>query len=268
MSTNPIAVVTGAHRALGLHTAELLSSRGFTVVAQADTRRDAELAGRRLTDAGADPARLEVIPADFADLNCVSALAREIKERYRSIDVLAHTALTAPSNGRVFTRDRLERTLVVNHLAPYLLTRLLGDVLHAASARVITVSSTLHLGASISFSDLNRIHRYSPLPAFGQAALANVLFTAGLADRWGESCTAVTVDPGSTDPAVLALHGPSAEPDEAAPKTVAWLCTTDTPLRAGAFYEGLDPQPAAPSVTPRAVQRLWSRSAQLTGLHA
>lgn len=56
---------------------------------------------------------------------------------------------------RKLTVDGIEKTLAINHLAPFLLTNLLADALRAApAARVITVSSGAQAMGRINLGDL------------------------------------------------------------------------------------------------------------------
>src|SRR6185437_7897013 len=86
-----------------------------------------------------------------------------------------------------------------NHLAPFLLTSLLLDTLRAsAPARVVTVASDAHTGATIPFDDLQQIRgRYQWLRVYGQSKLANIMFTYALARRLeGSGVTANALHPG------------------------------------------------------------------------
>jgi retinol dehydrogenase 14 len=85
-----------------------------------------------------------------------------------------------------------------NHLAPFLLTRLLLDRLKAsAPARIVTMSSGAHTTGKIDFGDLQGERRYSGQRAYSQSKLANVLFTYELALRLdGIGVTATVLHPG------------------------------------------------------------------------
>ena len=56
---------------------------------------------------------------------------------------------------RMESSDGIEMTLAVNHLAPFLLTNLLLDIMKSASpARIINVNSDAHEHGKIDFTDL------------------------------------------------------------------------------------------------------------------
>ncbi|GAA1220662.1 hypothetical protein [Pseudonocardia alaniniphila] len=108
-------------------------------------------------------------------------------------DVLGNAGTVA----EVASRRASERTL------SYLLIRSLTESLaRSDNARVITVSSVLHRGGRFDWADPQRAHRYSKLSAFAQSQLALTIFTTSLS----ESVTAVSVDPGPTDPQILRVR--------------------------------------------------------------
>ena len=191
-----IMIVTGATGGIGLTTARELAATGARVV----------LVGRseaRLADAVAlitqqtPDAQLDTIQADLSSQAEVCVVADTIKQRYDHIDVLINNA------GAYYTTlqlsvDGIEMTWALNHMAPFLLTTQLLDLLRAsAPARIITVASAAHQGAIIDFDDLEGKKRFSGWKAYGQSKLANIMFTYELANRLLESdVTANCLHPG------------------------------------------------------------------------
>ncbi len=70
-----------------------------------------------------------------------------------------------------------------------MLTLLLLNLLkNSSNARIINVSSTAHKAGKIHFENINlRNNAYSPLKAYSQSKLANILFTRELAKRLGKN---------------------------------------------------------------------------------
>jgi NAD(P)-dependent dehydrogenase (short-subunit alcohol dehydrogenase family) len=99
---------------------------------------------------------------------------------------------------RVLTEDGLETTFAVNHIAYFLLTRLLLPKLQAsAPARVVNVASRAHQSATLRFDDLMGARVYDGWRAYGQSKLANIVFTYELARRLaGTGVTANCLHPG------------------------------------------------------------------------
>jgi len=96
------------------------------------------------------------------------------------------------------TTEGFETQWMVNHLAHYLLTRRLLDLLKVSNyARVINVSSNAHLKGRINFEDLNGKKNYNGLQAYAQSKLANLLFTKELAARqMGAGVSSYALHPG------------------------------------------------------------------------
>jgi NAD(P)-dependent dehydrogenase (short-subunit alcohol dehydrogenase family) len=117
----------------------------------------------------------------------VRRLAADVRGRYDRLDVLVNNVGGYWAHRHV-TADGLERTFAVNHLAPFLLTRLLLPRLEeSGKARIVTVASGAHTLGRIDFDDLQGGHDYSGTRAYNQSKLANLLFTYELARRLGSS---------------------------------------------------------------------------------
>jgi retinol dehydrogenase 12 len=128
----------------------------------------------------------------------VRRVADEFKSRHSRLDVMVNNAGVFVPERRT-TVDGLEETFAVNHLAYFLLTHQLLDVLKAsAPARIVNVSSAAHRHARMHWNDLEfSNHRYSAWRAYGQSKLANILFTYELAHRLeGSRVTANALHPG------------------------------------------------------------------------
>ncbi|HEY5336005.1 MAG TPA: oxidoreductase, partial [Mycobacteriales bacterium] len=126
---------------------------------------------------------------DLADLGSVRAFAADTGE----IDVLVNNAgvMMVPL---ARTADGFEMQIGTNHLGHFALTGLLGDKI---LDRVVTVSSTGHRMGKINLADLNwKTRRYNRIAAYGQAKLANLLFTRELQRRWGPDRRAMAAHPG------------------------------------------------------------------------
>jgi NAD(P)-dependent dehydrogenase (short-subunit alcohol dehydrogenase family) len=174
-----VCVVTGASRGIGAATAAQLAQRGATVVTL-----------------GRDASR-NTIGCDLSSLESIRAAAAEIRSRFPRIQLLINNAGVQHLR-RTTTADGLEATFAVNHVAPFLLTRLLMPSLSSgAPARIVTVSSSLARWGRIAFDDLQSTKRYSPTRAYLQSKLANIMFTLSLAERLvGSDVSATCVYPG------------------------------------------------------------------------
>jgi NAD(P)-dependent dehydrogenase (short-subunit alcohol dehydrogenase family) len=174
--------VTGATSGIGLETARGLTSH-FDVVGIVGRNSD------RLAEAAEDlrtgDACIEAFQADLASLAEVRRLAADIKARFPALAVLVNNAGVWHKR-RTLSQDGYEATFAVNHLAHFLLTNELKQLLVAAApSRVVNVASSMHVRAkSMSWDDLMFEKHWRGFRAYAQTKLANVLFSNELARRW------------------------------------------------------------------------------------
>lgn len=185
-------VITGASDGIGAAAARQLAGSGHRLL----------LVGRSADKirAVADETGADALTADFARLDEVRALARRIDDLLDDdgLDVLANNA-GGIFGDRTPTVDGHEKTIQVNHLAPFLLTNLLLPRLLRARGAVITTSSVAHrLFGHLDVDDLDNARRFSANKAYGDAKLANVLFTKSLHTRFhADGLSAVAFHPGT-----------------------------------------------------------------------
>ena len=193
-----ICLITGANRGIGRATALGLAKLGATVVMVCRDSERGRAAQAQIRAESGNPA-VDLLVADLASQASIRQLAAAFKRRYRQLHVLIHNAGLAKKE-RIMTEDGLEMTLAVNHLAPFLLTQLLLDVLQAsAPARIVNVSSMVHKWGKIAFGNLQGEQGYDMDKAYNQSKLANVLFTYELARQLeGSRVTANSLEPGMT----------------------------------------------------------------------
>ena len=184
-----LALVTGANSGLGLESARALAASGATVVLACRSLAKAEQARAQLLSA-AQPAPIEVLELDLADLASVVRAAATVRERYGRLDLLLNNAgVMAPP--RTLTVQGLELQFGVNHLGHYALTRLLLPLLLASpSPRVVQVTSGAQYFGTIDFDDLQGERRYDRWKAYGQSKLANVVLAQELQRRHSQLLSA------------------------------------------------------------------------------
>lgn len=184
-------MVTGANSGIGKATALGLAQEGAHVVMVCRNAAKAEAAKADIV-ARAGNTNVDILIADLASQAAIRQLAKTIVARYDRLDVLVNNAGVYLGD-RSVTEDGYEATFAINHLAYFLLTHLLLDLLKAsAPSRIINVSSEAHQSGKMHFDDLDLTNGYSGIKAYAQSKLANVLFTYSLALRLAE--TQVTVN--------------------------------------------------------------------------
>jgi NAD(P)-dependent dehydrogenase (short-subunit alcohol dehydrogenase family) len=189
-----ICMVTGANSGIGKETAVGLAKQGATVVMVCRDATKGEAALKEIKERTGNSA-IELLLADLSSQQAIRNLVTDFKNKYSKLHVLINNAGVVLSR-RILTIDGIETQFAVNHLAPFLLTNLLLDVLKAsAPARVVNLSSGIHKGATID--DLQSEKKYSAFSAYGKSKLALTLFTYELARRLkGSGVTVNAVHPG------------------------------------------------------------------------
>ena len=274
-----VCVVTGAARGIGRATAVGLARLGATVIVVV---RDAARAGAVVAEMRRESASdaITAVVADLASQAAVRRAAAEIERRAAALHVLVHNAGVSLAR-RTVTEDGIEATLAVNHLAPFLLTKLLLPLLRAsAPARGVTVTSEFERMGRIDFDDLQTARRYIGTRAYTQSKLANILFTHALAERLaGTGVTANCVEPGLVATDLLRDRwwwGPRwlqpvwrrvfRTPERAA-RGIVWLASSpDVERVSGQCFKDARPVRTSARSRDRALaERLWEVSARLTG---
>ena len=277
--TGRTVVITGASRGIGRATAQRLAELGATVaIVGRDRARTHDAADQIRASTGG---RVHAFAADLSAQAQVRQLAAELLSILPRIDVLVNNA-GGYWNTRHLTADGLERTLAVNHLAPFLLTALLLDrIRQSTDGRVVTVSSNAQAMGRIDFDDLQGERSYSGARAYNQSKLATVLFTRELARRMhGTAVTANALHPGvvrtsfgSEDPGrTQRLIVPFARPLMRSPRAGAAtsvLLASSPDLRAvtGQFFiRGKPRRSSKRSYDDDAARKLWLASEEMVAL--
>ena len=274
-------LVTGGTGGIGRATAMGLATMGVHLGITCRDRERTEGAAREIRAAGGG--QVDVFVADLSSQSEVRRLADEVLQSLPRIDVPVNN-VGGYWDTRHVTADGLERTFVLNHLAPFLLTNLLLDRLkHSAPARVVTVSSNAQAMGRIDFDDLQGERSYSGSKAYNQSKLANVLFTYELARRLQASAvTANALHPGvvstsfgAEDPGgVQRLFVPFARPfmktpAQGAATSIHLAFSPDLEQVTGRYFANSKPKRSSKrSYDEAAAARLWQVSADLVSLTA
>ena len=98
---------------------------------------------------------------------------------------------------RRMTKDGLEMTFAVNHMAYFVVTNSCSNAGATPGARIVSTASAAHYGTRLDFTDLQALKGYNTYAAYGRSKLCNILFTRALAKRLdGTGITANCLHPG------------------------------------------------------------------------
>ena len=279
-----ICLITGANSGIGKATAVGLARMGATVVMVSRDRTRGEEAQREIrAQSGNDD--VDLLLAELSSQQEVRQLAETFQQRYRHLHVLINNAGSGFSK-RQQSADGIEMTFALNHLAPFLLTNLLLDMLkNSAPARVINVSSAAESRARLDINDLQlNNRRYGFFRSYSQSKFAMMLFTYELARRLqGTGVTVNVMDPGPTatnfgsrDLAPFTrslMHFMAArvgiKAEKAAETNIYLASSPEVESVSGQYFQNSAARKSSPRSYDESLQRqVWEESAQLVKLPA
>ena len=274
-----VVLITGGTSGIGKAAATALAGMGAIVVI---TGRNEERGKRALQEIREESGNdgVELILADLTVQDEVRRLAEELRERHNQLEVLVNNAGLVLSE-RTETPDGIETQLAINHLAPFLLTNLLLDLLkESAPSRIVTVSSDAHRWAKIDLDDLQSRKRYRGMQVYGKTKLANIMFTYELAERLeGTGVTANCMHPGGVNTnfgnnqggpmnLLFRLFKPFMRSPEQGADTLIYLASSpEVEGMTGKYLADRKVKAASDAAYDETTRkRLWEASEELTGL--
>ena len=279
--TGKTVVITGGNSGIGRETARVLAGAGAKVVITARDKARGESAVSALRSAN-QGGQIELVVFDLGDLGSVRSGAEQILAICDRIDVLVNNAGVVLSD-RLESADGYEATLAINHLGPFLLTKLLLDRLEqSAPARIVNVASTADKGArhGLDFDDLQATKRYHGMQVYSRSKLANIYFTTELARRLqGTGVTANCLHPGTVRTSYgrdgdssgflalgLKIGAPFfLSPEKGARTSVFLASSPEVAGVSGKYFVKCKPRvPSKAARDDEAAKRLWQISEELT----
>lgn len=202
-----LAIITGAGTGMGFEEAKAVAAKGFhTIMACHHPDKAEEKRQEIIKETGNE--NVEVMGIDLADLSSVRRFADEVKARFQHLDLLMNNAGTLATKLQT-TADGLERTVAVNYVGPYLLTRLLLPLMGEGSRIVNMVSLTYRTG-KLEFPDFfthGRKGSFWRIPIYSNTKLALTLFTFNLAERLKDKGITVNAsDPWIVSTNIIRMH--------------------------------------------------------------
>jgi NAD(P)-dependent dehydrogenase (short-subunit alcohol dehydrogenase family) len=277
-----VCIITGATSGVGYQAAKRLAQAGAHIVVVC---RNAAKATRLQEDLKRDHGvPIDVVLADFSLLTDVRAAAGTLQANYPHIDVLINNA-GVHNTHRKLTGEGLETVFTVNHLAPFLLTRLLlNRLIESAPARILQVSSQGHRFGGLDLNDLNwERRRYKGLQGYGASKVAQLLTVWELADRLkGSGVTINAVHPGEVKTNIgmnnellyrlykrYLIWWMLKEPEISGNAIYYLAAAPEMAEVSGRFFNlTIDEKPAPHALDRSLGKRVWKISEELTGLAA
>ncbi len=275
-----LCILTGATSGVGYHAARRLAQGGSNLVLVCRNREKAvsvrqELASQYRVD-------IDIVQADFSRLEDVRRAAEIILAEHPRVDVLVNNA-GVHTTRRTVAGNGIETVFCVNHLAPFLFTRLLLDRLtESAPARILQINSQGHRFGGLDLEDLNwEKRRYRGLQGYGASKTAQLLTVWELADRLqGSGVTINAMHPGEVRSNIGMNNGWLYRWYQ---RYLLWWVLKDPEISGNAIYylaaapemaavsgkffnQTIEEKPAAHALDRSVGRRVWSISEALTGL--
>ncbi|XP_015785239.1 retinol dehydrogenase 13 [Tetranychus urticae] len=180
-------LITGATQGIGKSTAIELAKRGAKLILACRNIDQAnQLAEQIRESTGAD---VTTIHLDLNSLESVKKCADTILGSVERLDILINNAGMAGDSERKETEDGFEQVIQVDHIGPFLFTKLLLPLVKSSSpSRIIFTGSSLHrILHKLDLEDLNSIKSYSSSNVYAKSKLANILTAVYLSSMLKDS---------------------------------------------------------------------------------
>lgn len=269
-------VLTGGSSGIGAAAALQLAAKGLPALIAGRDRQRLDAVWQRMRQA-APPGLFFPEPwaGDLSDPDQVRALAERAHQLSGPITALVNNAGVECASRRTNPQGH-EYCFAVNHLAPFLLTRLLLGRLEKDGARIVTTASSNHAQGGLDLEDLAHQQGWTPMAAYNRSKLANVLFTLALRRRTPLATTcfhpgSITTRLNRESPTYIREKAVEfftfARPSSGA-KTLVWLVASDEMESPKApYYEKCRPAPICGLANDEALaERLFEASERLLEL--
>ncbi|MYV05934.1 MULTISPECIES: oxidoreductase [Furfurilactobacillus] len=290
---NKTFVITGATSGLGLADTKALYEKDATIImAGRSAKKGQQVLNDIEKSVVTHTGKLLFIPVDLASLESIHHFVEVLSKTVSSIDVLINNAGVMEIPTRQLTVDGFEKQFGTDFLGPFALTGLMLPLLRKSkNPRIVTISSIAQKGGRINFQNLQSEKRYTPVSAYSQAKLADVIFAKELqrlSDENGWGLHSFAAHPGGARTNLsrgagehnfnrffLDITHRFLMPAEKGALSTLFAATSDQ-AEDGNFYgptgflemwgwPGIAKAPRAKD--PTVARRLWSVSEQLTDVH-
>ncbi|MGL4953652.1 MAG: SDR family NAD(P)-dependent oxidoreductase [Culicoidibacterales bacterium] len=275
-----MCVVTGATSGVGYQAAIALAASGGNLVLVARNQKKAEAVKQEIEQKYG--VSVEYVLADFTDLTQVNQAGQTILAKCPRIDILINSA-GIYSTKRTYTKAGIESVFCVNHLAVFLLTKILLErLLESKPARIIQINSEGHRFNGLKVTDLNwQKRRYTGLRSYGASKTAQLLTVWQLAgELQGTGVTINAMHPGAVKSNIGENNGKLyrwflhnitwrfLQEPEVSGEAIYYLATAPELCEvSGRFFNlTIDELPAKHARNEKTQQAIWQKSLEMTGL--
>ncbi len=190
-----IVVITGANAGIGFATALALARKGATIIMICRDAGRGLAALDSVTKVAAADHQLFI--TDLSSQAGIRDLSVRLHKQLPRIVVLINNVGAAFAD-KELTVDGIEKTFALNHLAPFLLTNLVLDLIEQSLAgRIINLTAGIPVSRKNFLENLQGEKNYGQFAAYRSSKIGNILFTYELARRLEKKAITVNcVHPG------------------------------------------------------------------------
>lgn len=196
---NKVCLITGATSGIGRETALALAEQGAELFIVCRNAQKGEAVLAEITSQNPD-CKITLLLGDLGCQADIHRIAQQFLETGKPLHLLMNNAGVVNTH-RKLSRDGIEETFAVNHLAYFLMTELLRErLVESAPARIVSVASEAHCFVKgLQFDDLEyESTPYKTFKVYGHSKLCNILWTRRLAKQLqGTGVTVNCVHPGA-----------------------------------------------------------------------
>lgn len=264
---NKIVLVTGSTDGIGKQTALDLAKMGAHVIVHGRNEEKSLNAMQEIIEVSGNE-NLHYISSDLSSLTQIRKMSDDIHQRFEKIDVLINNAGVYKTQ-REFSIDGYELTFAINHLAYFLLTSLLLDLIKESDyKRIVNVASQAHAN-DLDFDNLQGENYFDGYDAYSRSKLCNIMFTYKLARTLeGTGITANVLHPGVISTKLLHEgFGMGGAALETGSRTSVYLASSnEVEGISGQYFVNERPAKSSKISYQTAIQdQLWERSEKMLG---
>ena len=202
-----LAIITGADGGMGTEITKAVAFAGYHVIMACYNPVKAEPVKQRIIRETGNM-DLEILPLDLASMESVSAFTGLVLGRAHRVALLMNNAGTMET-GFHTTSEGFERTVSVNYMGPYLLTRKLIPAM-VRGARIVNMVSCTYAIGRIELPDFfhrGKVGEFWRIPVYSNTKLALLLFTIELSKLLRDKgITVNAADPGIVSTNIITMH--------------------------------------------------------------
>lgn len=176
MTQSSRILITGGNTGIGKAIAKKLLAEGHRIVITSRDHTKGKQAVEELKQLCSSE-NVEFLVGDLSTVNSTLELAHAIRQRYSDLQILINNAGVWMTS-LVLNEDGIEQSFMVNHVAPYLLTKELLPILTSNKpARIVNVNAGLYVNGKFDAEKTPIGADFSSIKTYANTKLCSVMTT-------------------------------------------------------------------------------------------